>query len=293
MRVGASGLVCSRSGLDVGGLLAFWSGNHFERNALPLFERAEAIHLNRGKMGEHVVRTIVWFNETKPFCVVKPLNGSCRHIHNLPAFRNRRVSSSLRLLAAPSGAGFKSSRICLIENPSSTAVDIVASSLAAQGIHVVRCKSDIATLKAAMPHHKWLAYRMLLKSENRARNSSIEMLMSSSSPSSPPPTAPPTPQRVDEGSVAIAERVDTKPPPMYRVLLVNDDYTPMDFVVGVLQTVFAMTRQQATNVMLQVHRTGMGTCGVYTKEIADTKVRQVLEIAQEHQHPLQCTMEPN
>jgi ATP-dependent Clp protease adaptor protein ClpS len=118
-------------------------------------------------------------------------------------------------------------------------------------------------------------------------------LSSSTPPPSAPPAAPPTPQRVDEGSVAIAERVDTKPPPMYRVLLVNDDYTPMDFVVGVLQTVFAMTRQQATNVMLQVHRTGMGTCGVYTKEIADTKVRQVLEIAQEHQHPLQCTMEPN
>jgi ATP-dependent Clp protease adaptor protein ClpS len=115
--------------------------------------------------------------------------------------------------------------------------------------------------------------------------------MSSSTPPAPPPN-PPAPQRGDEGSVAVAERTTTQPPPMYRVLLVNDDYTPMDFVVGVLQTVFAMTRQQATNVMLQVHRTGLGTCGVYTKEIADTKVAQVLEIAQEHQHPLQCTMEP-
>jgi ATP-dependent Clp protease adaptor protein ClpS len=109
-------------------------------------------------------------------------------------------------------------------------------------------------------------------------------------PSSPPP---PAPTRVDDDSVAVADRVDTKPPPMYRVLLLNDDYTPMDFVVGVLQTVFSMTRQQATQVMLQVHRTGMGTCGVFTKEIADTKVQQVQEIAQEHQHPLQCTMEPN
>jgi ATP-dependent Clp protease adaptor protein ClpS len=109
-----------------------------------------------------------------------------------------------------------------------------------------------------------------------------------------PPTPPaPTPSRVDDDSVAIAERVSTKPPPMYRVLLLNDDYTPMDFVVGVLQTVFSMTRQQATQVMLQVHRTGMGTCGVFTKEIADTKVAQVQEIAQEHQHPLQCTMEPD
>jgi ATP-dependent Clp protease adaptor protein ClpS len=109
-------------------------------------------------------------------------------------------------------------------------------------------------------------------------------------PSSPPA---PAPTRVDDDSVAVADRVDTKPPPMYRVLLLNDDYTPMDFVVGVLQMVFSMTRQQATQVMLQVHRTGMGTCGVFTKEIADTKVQQVQEIAQEHQHPLQCTMEPN
>jgi ATP-dependent Clp protease adaptor protein ClpS len=109
-----------------------------------------------------------------------------------------------------------------------------------------------------------------------------------------PPSPPaPAPTRVDDDSVAIAERVSTKPPPMYRVLLLNDDYTPMDFVVGVLQTVFSMTRQQATQVMLQVHRTGMGTCGVFTKEIADTKVAQVQEIAQEHQHPLQCTMEPD
>ena len=80
---------------------------------------------------------------------------------------------------------------------------------------------------------------------------------------------------------------------MFRVLLLNDDYTPMDFVVGILQQVFAMTREQATGVMLQVHRTGMGTCGVFTKEVADTKVSQVVELATSYQHPLQCTMEPN
>jgi ATP-dependent Clp protease adaptor protein ClpS len=114
----------------------------------------------------------------------------------------------------------------------------------------------------------------------------------SNTPASPP-APPPSSPTYDEDSVAVADRTSAKPPPMYRVLLLNDDYTPMDFVVGVLQLVFVMTREQATQVMLQVHRTGMGTCGVYTKEIADTKVRQVLEIAQEHQHPLQCTMEPN
>lgn len=84
----------------------------------------------------------------------------------------------------------------------------------------------------------------------------------------------------------------TKRPSLYRVLLLNDDYTPMDFVVGVLQQVFAMTREQATHVMLQVHRSGMGTCGVFTKEVADTKVAQVVDLASQHQHPLQCTMEP-
>jgi ATP-dependent Clp protease adaptor protein ClpS len=112
-------------------------------------------------------------------------------------------------------------------------------------------------------------------------------------PNPPAPPNAPRPSHVEDDGVLVAERIDTKPPPMYRVLLLNDDYTPMDFVVGVLQMVFTMTREQATQVMLQVHRTGMGTCGVFTKEIADTKVHQVLEIAQEHQHPLQCTMEPN
>ncbi|TAG81088.1 MAG: ATP-dependent Clp protease adapter ClpS [Burkholderiales bacterium] len=111
--------------------------------------------------------------------------------------------------------------------------------------------------------------------------------------SSPNPPAPAAPPGIEDDSVVVADRVSTKPPPMYRVLLLNDDYTPMDFVVGVLQLVFTMTREQATQVMLQVHRTGMGTCGVFTKEIADTKVQQVIEIALEHQHPLQCTMEPN
>jgi len=96
----------------------------------------------------------------------------------------------------------------------------------------------------------------------------------------------------DHDSVLDIERLATKPPSMYRVLLLNDDYTPMDFVVAVLQHVFGMDREQATQVMLQVHRTGIGTCGVFTREIADAKVVQVLELAQAHQHPLQCTMEP-
>ena len=93
------------------------------------------------------------------------------------------------------------------------------------------------------------------------------------------------------GAVLEAEKAKVKPPPMYKVMLLNDDYTPMDFVVVVLQTVFAMSREKATLVMLQVHREGMGVCGTYTREVATAKVEQVINIARKHQHPLQCTME--
>jgi ATP-dependent Clp protease adaptor protein ClpS len=93
------------------------------------------------------------------------------------------------------------------------------------------------------------------------------------------------------GSVLEVEKTRVKPPPLFKVILLNDDYTPMDFVVVVLQTVFSMSREKATLVMLQVHREGMGVCGTYTREVAAAKVDQVVEIARKHQHPLQCTME--
>ena len=93
------------------------------------------------------------------------------------------------------------------------------------------------------------------------------------------------------GSVLEVEKTRVKPPPLFKVILLNDDYTPMDFVVVVLQTVFSMSREKATLVMLQVHREGMGVCGTYTREVADAKVDQVIDIARKHQHPLQCTME--
>ena len=93
------------------------------------------------------------------------------------------------------------------------------------------------------------------------------------------------------GTVLEAEKAKVKPPPLFKVMLLNDDYTPMDFVVVVLQTVFAMSREKATQVMLQVHREGMGVCGTYTREVASAKVEQVINIARKHQHPLQCMME--
>jgi ATP-dependent Clp protease adaptor protein ClpS len=88
-----------------------------------------------------------------------------------------------------------------------------------------------------------------------------------------------------------AEKTKVKPPPLYKVMLLNDDYTPMDFVVVVLQTVFVMSREKATQVMLKVHREGMGVCGTYVREVAAAKVDQVIDLARRHQHPLQCTME--
>jgi ATP-dependent Clp protease adaptor protein ClpS len=82
-----------------------------------------------------------------------------------------------------------------------------------------------------------------------------------------------------------------KRPPLFKVLLLNDDFTPMDFVVHVLQKFFRLSLQDATKVMLAVHRKGLGVCGLYTYEIAETKVRSVLAYAKTHQHPLQCTLE--
>ena len=86
-------------------------------------------------------------------------------------------------------------------------------------------------------------------------------------------------------------RPKVKQPPLYRVVLINDDYTPMEFVVDILESVFGMERTRATQVMLEVHTKGKGVCGVYHFEIAETKVAQVMSIAKQHQHPLLCTME--
>jgi len=88
-----------------------------------------------------------------------------------------------------------------------------------------------------------------------------------------------------------AKKNRVKQPPLFKVLLLNDDYTPMDFVVAVLQTFFSMTREQATQVMLKVHREGVGVCGVYPRDVAATKVEQVIAFSKQHQHPLQCVME--
>src|SRR5437016_5285101 len=91
--------------------------------------------------------------------------------------------------------------------------------------------------------------------------------------------------------VATKVRPKTKRPSLYKVLLLNDDYTPMEFVVHILERFFNKAREEAVQIMLHVHRHGVGICGVFTYEVAETKVAQVIEFSRRHQHPLQCTME--
>jgi len=99
-------------------------------------------------------------------------------------------------------------------------------------------------------------------------------------------------ERYDDFSLAVDEaKPKVKPPSLYRVVLINDDFTPMEFVVDILESVFAMERTRATQVMLEVHTKGKGICGVFSYEIAETKVAQVMSIANQQQHPLLCTME--
>lgn len=91
----------------------------------------------------------------------------------------------------------------------------------------------------------------------------------------------------------LPEKSRVKPPPMFKVLLLNDDFTPMDFVIVVLEKFFGLSREQSTRVMLKVHREGKGVCGVYPRDVAATKVEQVSAFARRHQHPLACVMEEN
>ncbi|MFC7290122.1 ATP-dependent Clp protease adapter ClpS [Hirschia litorea] len=95
----------------------------------------------------------------------------------------------------------------------------------------------------------------------------------------------------DETGVVTRTETKTKRPSLYRVLILNDDFTPMEFVVLILEHFFNKTREEATKVMLHVHNTGVGVCGVFTYEVAETKVAQVMDLARRSEHPLQCVME--
>jgi len=95
----------------------------------------------------------------------------------------------------------------------------------------------------------------------------------------------------DEDLALKEAKPEIKEPPLYKVVLINDDFTPMEFVVMLLEKLFAMDREKATRIMLHIHTQGKGVCGIYTHEIAETKVAQANEYAQRHQHPLLCSME--
>jgi len=102
------------------------------------------------------------------------------------------------------------------------------------------------------------------------------------------------PEPINNEDLAIeTARPRLKRPPLYRVLLLNDDYTTMEFVVKVLQSIFSHSEEKAAQIMMHVHQKGAGICGIYTREIAESKVEQVLIYAQQNEHPLQCTMEPD
>lgn len=99
-------------------------------------------------------------------------------------------------------------------------------------------------------------------------------------------------RHMNSDSLALQEaKPRLKRPPLYKVILLNDDYTPMDFVIQVLQKFFAMNHEKATQIMLHVHTRGMGVCGIFNRDIAETKVAMVNQFSREHQHPLKCTME--
>ena len=128
-----------------------------------------------------------------------------------------------------------------------------------------------------MPH---LTFRLDLSAQAAAH----APRMSNDENRSGGPTGPNT-------SVITKVKPKTKRPNLYRVLILNDDYTPMEFVVDVLQHIFQKNRDEATQIMLHVHQKGVGVCGVYTYEIAETKVTQTVDYARKNQHPLQCTLE--
>ncbi len=104
---------------------------------------------------------------------------------------------------------------------------------------------------------------------------------------------PNTPARGSQGQVVLQEKTRTtrKRPPMYAVVLLNDDYTPMEFVIWILQNVFFKTREEATRLMLQVHNDGRGVAGIFTHDVARTKAVQVEQLARKHEHPLECSIE--
>lgn len=119
----------------------------------------------------------------------------------------------------------------------------------------------------------------------------MNIILSNNNDGTNNPNTPNTPSEKEDTGLLLKTRPKTKKPAMYKVLLLNDDYTPMEFVIHILERFFQKNKQEATDIMLHVHRRGVGVCGSFTYEIAETKVTQVMDFAQANEQPLQCIME--
>jgi ATP-dependent Clp protease adaptor protein ClpS len=147
----------------------------------------------------------------------------------------------------------------------------------------------MATIQAGNSHERRQASRIMIETTAPNRQFMAHAIMAAKAAG---PNGPRRPGD-DEGKTGLVTktRPATKKPSLYKVLLLNDDYTPMEFVVHVLERFFNKGREDATRIMLHVHQKGVGVCGVFTYEVAETKVAQVMDFARQHQHPLQCRME--
>lgn len=143
-----------------------------------------------------------------------------------------------------------------------------------------------------LSYFPWHAKACLI--HQQAASALARMNFMATQPPAPPRAPSVTSPRPDGGDAVVLERrpQKTKPPQMYRVLMLNDDFTPMEFVIVVLQEFFSKDRESATQIMLKIHLDGKGVCGVYSRDIAATKVDQVLDAAHSAGHPLQCVSEP-
>lgn len=144
----------------------------------------------------------------------------------------------------------------------------------------------------ALSYFPWRAKACLFRQQ--AVSSLARMNFMATQPPAPPRAPRVTRPRPDDGDSVVLERrpQKTQPPQMYRVLMLNDDFTPMEFVIVVLQEFFSKDRETATQIMLKIHLDGKGVCGVYSRDVAATKVDQVLDAAHSAGHPLQCISEP-
>jgi ATP-dependent Clp protease adaptor protein ClpS len=238
---------------DVRSLFTLWTLRDIECHLFALFEGLESAHGYRRKMREEIFTAIIRGDKPETFGVIEPLNSTRCHIAT--SFKKTKTGPSPTACLADKCRKIQTWRLC-------TLVLSDASSI------FLRHSSILCGFWAKSHHIALVPPRLdTIKAMTR-------------------------PYR-HEDSVLEAQRSKLAPPPLYTVLLLNDDFTPMDFVVHVLQRFFSMDHEQATRTMFKVHTEGRGVCGIYPRDVATTKVEQVSALAREYQHPLMCVMEEN